>query len=106
MVNPDHTKFSFIDISDILNIIDRILNTNVSGNYNVVNDDYPTVRDVFSEIKKHIPISESFVEESLNESEIFDMHYDNQKVKNDLNLLEFISFKKSIENILSQKSKT
>jgi len=98
LLNPDKTKFSFIDLYDIEKICKIIIDGNYNGTFNVVNDESPSVREIFTEIKKYIPSLNSNVNEQFDKNKESYIRFSNEKIKQELKIT-FIPLKKSFKNI-------
>ncbi len=59
VVNPDSTRFSFIEVADVARACEAALAQAVEGAFNLVADDRPTVREVIDAIAYHHPASSS-----------------------------------------------
>lgn len=101
LINPDSTRFSFVDVSDIARVCEIILETRHEGIFNLVGNEVPTVRDVFEEMKKYYPYVDSTVRESIDENTVFSITFSNEKVKNLLGV-SFKSFRDSFKDILTK----
>lgn len=59
MVNPDSTRFTFIEVADIARACEAALLHGAEGTFNLVADDHPTVREVIGAVALHHPASTS-----------------------------------------------
>lgn len=98
LLNPARTKFCFIDLYDIGKICKIIIDGNYSGTFNVVNDEFPSVREVFTEIKKYIPSLNSGIKEQFDKNKESYTRFSNQKIKQELKIT-FIPLQNSFKNI-------
>lgn len=99
LINPDSTKFSFVDVFDIAHACEILIKTQHEGIFNFVGDEAPTVRDVFKEMKEYFPKVDSIPTESINENNMFDITFSNEKAKKVLEIT-FKSYHDSFKNIL------
>lgn len=101
LINPDSTRFSFVDVSDIARACEILIKTNHEGIFNLVGDEAPTVRGVFEEIKKYLTSSDSVVTESTDKNTIFTVIFSNEKAKKILEIT-FKSYRDSFKNIFTK----
>jgi len=99
LINPDSTQFSFIDISDIARTCKVIFDKNISGTYNVVGDETPTLREVFNSIRKFYPTHNPSVTESVNPKMKFSTSFSNRKIKQFG--ITFKNYRQSFEEIFT-----
>lgn len=100
LLNPDNTKFTFIDLSDISKICEKSLETNIHGTFNIVNDDFPSVRDVFLEMLLHLPSKHISLKEKIEKKYESHTRISNTKIKKQLGI-KFSSYKNSFKNMLN-----
>lgn len=81
LINPDSTRFPFIDIHDIAKICEKILETNLAGTFNVVSDTAPTLRESFNLIKNLHPHYNNVINENENPKTEFSTSFSNKKIK-------------------------
>ena len=101
LINPDSTRFSFVDVSDIARACEILIKTNHEGIFNLVGDEAPTVRDVFEEIRKYFPHVDSAVTESIDKNDTFAVIFSNDKAKKVLEII-FKSYRDSFKNIFAK----
>lgn len=101
LINPDSTRFNFVDVADIARACEILIKTRHEGILNLVGDGAPTVRDVFKEMIKYFPNVNSVFTESTNENTIFDVIFSNEKVKKVLEIT-FKSYRDSFKNIFTK----
>jgi len=98
LINPDSTQFSFVDVVDITHICEILIKTKPEGIFNLVGDETPTVRDVFTEMVKYFSNANPVFSESIDKSTIFDTTFSNEKIKTIFKIV-FKSYKNSFKNI-------
>lgn len=82
VVNPDSTRFSFIEVADVAGACLAALDRSAEGAYNLAADVRPTARDVIATIATHHPESTttySFVERP---AERIEASFDTRRIKN------------------------
>jgi UDP-glucose 4-epimerase len=99
LINPDTTKFSFIDLSDIAKTCEIIINKKIFGTYNLVGDKSCTLREVFNIIKNYFPNYNQIVTENENPSIKFPTTFSNKKIKQFL--ITFKNYNESFKEIFS-----
>ncbi len=100
LLNPDTTNFSFIDLRDIGQICENILPSNIRGKFNIVNDDFPSVKEVFLEILSNFPTKKITFNEKFDKSQESNTKISNTKIKDKLNF-EFLPYSNSFKNIMN-----
>jgi len=100
LINPDKTRFSFIDLQDIAKICELLINTKNTGTFNIVNDECPNLRQTTQEIKKYYD-SPTVIKEIVRKSEEFPFRFTNKKIKK-LVKIKFKSYKDSFRDIFSK----
>lgn len=102
LVNPDVTRFSFVDISDIALVCETLFARPVaSGTFNVVGDECPTVRHLFQTVRGSFPASRSAVTESEKPDSIYAPRFCNERIKQALGIERFLPYEQSVLKILS-----
>lgn len=101
LINPDTTRFSFIDIFDIARICEVFLNNKKSGVYNVISDYAPTVRETFKEITKYFPRNSGLFVEHDDKSKEFSTLFSNEKIKKILSF-DFKPYSDSFRDIFGE----
>jgi nucleoside-diphosphate-sugar epimerase len=81
LINPDTTKFSFIDLFDIAKTCELIINKKLNGTFNLVGDESYTLRKIFEMIKSFSPNYNQNVQESKNPNIEFSTTFSNKKIK-------------------------
>lgn len=104
LVNPDLTKFSFIYLNDIAKLCEISIKNNYYGVYNVINDQNPSIRKVFSEIKNFYPNSFSLIKEIIDKKTEFNIPASNKQIKQKFRI-NFSSYQEAFKNILKDYSK-
>lgn len=99
LINPNTTRFNFIFINDIAKLCKLIIYKEKFETYNIVNDENPTLKKVFNEIKKHYPKSNSTITESFSQKIELSNSYSNEKIKNEFNFT-FTTFQDTLQKIL------
>ncbi len=59
IVNPDSTRFSFIEVADVARACEAALAQAAEGAFNLAADERPTLREVTDAIARHYPTSSS-----------------------------------------------
>jgi len=84
LVNPDETRFPFVDARDVAAVVESLLSTPVPGVFNVVGDAEPTVREVAQELRRFFPCSPEVSEESVDPAKVSAPRIDNRRIKDAL----------------------
>ena len=100
LINPDKTKFCFIDLQDIAKICELLINTKNTGTFNIVSDECPSLRQTTQEMKKYFN-SSSVITEIVKTSEEFPSTFTNEKIKTLLNI-DFKSYCDSFRDMFSK----
>lgn len=81
IVNPDSTRFSFIEVADVARACEAALAQTTEGVFNLVADDRPTLQEVIDTISHHYPASSSPRRYVQRPDERFSQHFDTTRVK-------------------------
>jgi nucleoside-diphosphate-sugar epimerase len=81
IVNPDSTRFSFIEVADVARACEAALARAAEGAFNLVADDRPTVREVIDAIAHHHPASSSPRQCLQRPGERFSQRFDTTRAK-------------------------
>ena len=100
LLNPDTTKFAFIDLNDIANICKISLEKNTHGIFNVVNDDFPSLREVYLEMTSHLSFKKLNCDEKFDKNQESYTKISNRKIKDELGI-KFSSYQSSLKNIMN-----
>jgi nucleoside-diphosphate-sugar epimerase len=101
LINPDKTRFNFIELYDIAKICELLIYTKNEGAFNIVCNDHPNLRQTIQEMKKYFN-SSSIIKEILKErSEEFTYTFTNKKIKEVLNI-DFKSYHDTFYDIFSK----
>lgn len=98
LINPDSTRFNFVDVVDIARACAILIKTKHEGMFNLIGDETPTVRDVFADMIKYFPDVDPIFTESIDTNVIFDVIFSNEKAKTILKIV-FKSYHDSFKNI-------
>jgi len=98
LVNPDKTKFNFIELDDITKICELLINTKNSGDFNIVSNEHPSLRQIIKEMKKYFNSSSTINEIVKERSEEFTFTFTNKKIKELLNV-DFKSYHDTFNDI-------
>ena len=102
LFEPKNNFFNFIDIDDISKICLKIINSKISGTFNVVGEKQPTLDELMKEIKFYFPKSLSKII-TKKSNQINQSTYSNKKIKKILKI-EFTSYKKTFSKIIENMS--
>jgi nucleoside-diphosphate-sugar epimerase len=102
LINPDITHFNFVDIADVASICESLFAHPVSDTFNVVGDQWPSVREVFEEVRNHFPDSSSPVNELHQPHRAYAKQFDNTRIKTAVGVDRFIPFRESLRRILKE----
>ena len=97
LINPDKTRFSFIDLQDIAKICEFLIDTKNKGIFNIVSDECPNLRQIIQEMKKYFD-SASPIKELVQSSEEFPFIFTNEKIKKISNI-NFKSYSDSFKDM-------
>jgi nucleoside-diphosphate-sugar epimerase len=81
IVNPDSTRFSFIEVADVARACEAALAQSASGTFNLLADERPTVREVTDAIASHHPHSSSPRDYLQRADERFCQRFDTARAK-------------------------
>jgi nucleoside-diphosphate-sugar epimerase len=81
IVNPDSTRFSFIEVADVARACEAALAQAAEGAFNLVADDRPTLREVTDAISHHHSASSSPRRYLQRPGEQFSQHFDTTRAK-------------------------
>lgn len=81
LINPDTTKFSFIDLFDIAKTCELIIDKKLNGTFNLVGDKSYTLRKTFDIIKSFFPKYDQNIQENKNSNIKFSTTFSNKKIK-------------------------
>ena len=101
LINPDKTKCIFIDLHDIAKICELLIDTKNKGTFNIVNDEFPSLRQVTQEMKKYFNSSSPIKEILKKRSEEYTFTYTNKKIKKLLGI-NFKSYHESFRDMFSK----
>jgi nucleoside-diphosphate-sugar epimerase len=81
IVNPDSTRFSFIEVADVARACEAALDKAAEGAFNLAADDRPTLREVTDAISHHHPASTSPRQYLQRPDERFSQQFDTTRAK-------------------------
>jgi nucleoside-diphosphate-sugar epimerase len=81
IMNPDSTRFSFIEVADVARACEAALAQTAEGTFNLVADDQPTPREVIDAVAHHYPASSSPRRYLPHPGEQFSQRFDTTRIK-------------------------
>jgi nucleoside-diphosphate-sugar epimerase len=101
LINPDKSRFSFIDVNDIALICEKIFEcSETNGIFNVIGDQNPTLRQVFNLLKEYFPGYAGSIIEKNHPEQILSTRYSNEEVKKNLNIKNFTNIEQSFKKLI------
>lgn len=104
LVNPDRTRFNFIAATDLPNIVRRVIESSVSGPFNVIGDGHPTLREVFDTVRAHFPAYSREPEVVEDENSVRSVRYANHRLTASLGIETLAGYKACLSHTLSTMS--
>lgn len=96
LVNPDLTRFQFIDTRDIAAICALILERGTGGDYIVAGDERPTVAELFETVRGIVGTRKIQVEQREDLGARYDVAYDNRRLKTALGGFAYRPYRESV----------
>ena len=101
LVNPDQTRFNFVGVADLSGIVRRVIESSVTGSFNVVGDTHPTLREVFQTVRGHFPDYSREIQVLEDADRVRDVRFTNDKLKLALGIDKLAGYGECLGSTLS-----